>query len=367
MIAPIAALTEDALPASHRPDPEADSRAGPQAGYPMDHAANPIRTRDVLHLAEIGVIDERAVARALELAGRAPTARGWRIRVERLLLGVGIALLAAGVICFVAYNWAALPHWGRFALAQSILLLVLAAAIRLGLRTRRGTAALTLAIALIGPLLALYGQTYQTGAELPGLFVAWAALALPWTLAARTAAAWLLWLAIVEAGLLAHLTVLERWGLLWLGWFPTWAGVCLFNLLTLVAWESLAARGDWLRGRLGPRLVATALVAPLTVLTCLFLWSARTPPLVLAPIAWSLVLAGGYVAYRRRRVDLVMLALGWVSLTIVLLAVLFRLLDQWSSGPTGWLLGALLLIAASALGRQWLRRVDAVPMAQASR
>jgi uncharacterized membrane protein len=267
------------------------------------------------------------------------------------------------VICLVAYNWSSLPRWGRFALAQSVLLLVLVLAWRLGLGTRDGKAALTLGIALIGPLLALYGQTYQTGAELSSLFLAWAALALPWTLAARAGSAWLLWLAILEAGLLLHLTVFELWDVLWPGRIPTWAWVCLFNLLALAAWEFGSARFDFLRGRLGPRLIAAALVLPLSGLACLFLWPPRAPGLAFAPFAWLLVLVGGYVAYRRRQVDLVMLSLGWLAVTIVLLAVLVRVLGQWSAGPAGLLLGAALLAAASAVGRHWLRGVDAAPPA----
>ena len=340
MIAPIAAMTDVPLRASHQTGHPTHSGADYPADQQADHDLRPVRTADVLHLAAAGVIEDCALARALELAGCAPTARGWRIAVDRLLLGLGIGLLAAGIICLVAYNWSSLPRWGRLALAQSVLLLVLALGWRLGLGSSRGKAVLTLAIALIGPLLALYGQTYQTGAELAGLFLTWAALALPWILAARLASGWLLWLAIVETGLLLHLTALELWGVLWLGRAPTWTWVCLLNLLALVGWERLSVRLDWLHGRLGPRLLATALLAPLTALTCLFLWPPRAPGLALAPFAWLLVLAAGFVAYRMRRVDLVMLALGWLTVTIVLLAGLARLLGPWSTAPAGWLLGA---------------------------
>ncbi len=353
------------MSASSSPQPGRPGDDARPTGHRVDDDRRPIRTAEVLHLAESGVIDGDAVGRALELAGLVPTARGWRVAAERLLLGLGIGLLAAGTICLVAYNWSSMPRWGRFALAQAVLLLVLALAWRLGIGTRHGKAALTLAAALIGPLLALHGQTYQTGAELSGLFLAWAALALPWTMAARAASAWLLWLAIVETGLLLHLTFFELWDVLWPGGVPTWALVCLFNLLALVAWETMSLRADWLRTRSGPRLIAVALVLPLTGLTSLFLWPSRTPGLTLAPVAWLLVLAAGYVAYRRHRVDLVMLSLGWLAVTIVLLAALVRLLGQWSAGPAGWLLGAALLAAASASGRRWLRKAAGAPLAQA--
>ena len=349
--------------------PTAAIDGNPLSASPTSHLAptgddwRPIRTSEVLHLAASGVIDGRAVGRALELAALVPTARGWRVAAERLLLGLGAGLLAAGAICLVAYNWSSLPRWGRFGLAQAVLLLVLAAAWRLGIGTRHGKAALTLAAALVGPLLALHGQTYQTGAELSGLFLAWAALALPWTLAARAASGWLLWLAIAETGLLLHLTYFELWDVPWPGSVPTWALVCLFNLLALGAWETLSLRFDWLRSRLGPRLIAAALVLPLSGLTCLYLWPQRMPGLALAPVAWLLVLAVGYIAYRRRRVDLVMLALGWLAVTMVLLAVLVRFLGDWSASPVGWLLGAALLVAASASGRRWLRGAAEAPVA----
>ena len=334
---------EDALPPSDQHDPD----------------PRPMRTVDILGLAELGVLDGRDVGRALELAGCAPTPAGWRSAVDRLLLGLGGALLASGAICIVAYNWSSLSRWGRFGLAQAILLLVFALALRLGLATRYGKAALTLAIALIGPLLALYGQTYQTGADLSGLFLAWAALALPWTLAARAASAWLLWLAILEVGVLLHLTAFDLWEVFWLGVVPTWGWVCFFNLLALLAWEALAERIEWLRGRLAPRVIAACLIGPLTALTCAVILSVRSPGLGLAPVAWLLALAGGYVAYRLRRVDLAMLALGWLAVTIVLLAALGRFLSWGSAGAGAWLLGAALLIASSSLGRQWLRNVHA--------
>ena len=73
-----------------------------------------MRTVDILGLAELGVLDGRDVGRALELAGCAPTPAGWRSAVDRLLLGLGGALLASGAICIVAYNWSS--RW-RFGLA----------------------------------------------------------------------------------------------------------------------------------------------------------------------------------------------------------------------------------------------------------
>ena len=58
-----------------------------------------------------------------------------------------------------------------------------------------------LAVLFTGALLALFGQTYQTGADLHELFFTWAALALPFALAAVSGAVWALWWCVLNVGL----------------------------------------------------------------------------------------------------------------------------------------------------------------------
>lgn len=309
------------------------------------------------------MLDARGVGRALQLAGCAPTAAGWRTAVDRLLLGVGAALLVAGVICVVAHNWSGMQRWGRFAMAQAVLLLVFLLAVRLGPGSRYGKVVLTIAIGLVGPLLALFGQTYQTGADTFELFRGWALLSLPWVLASSYAPAWLLWLVIVEAALLLHVAALELWWRTWLGVAPTWLLASLFNIVALALWEYFARRFEWLSGRLGPRLIATCLMGLLTGLTCALVFSAKAPGLSLAPLAWTLLMAAGYVAYRVRGIDLAMLALGWLCLTVVLLAAAGRLLFEVDAEAFTFVLGAAVLIGSSAFGRQWLRNVAALDAA----
>jgi uncharacterized membrane protein len=318
-----------------------------------------IRTSDVLRLAERGLLDAGRVGRALQLAGCTPTAAGWRDAVDRLLLGLGSALLLAGVACVVAHNWSAMPRWGRFGLAQAVLLLVFALAVRVGPGSRYGKVLLTVAIGLIGPLLALFGQTYQTGADSFELFRAWALLSFAWVAASCYAPAWLMWLVIAEIAVGLHVGAFDLWWEVWFGLAPTWLLAVLGNLLALVVWEAAARRLDWLAGRLGPRFIATCLAALLTGLTCAVVFPVGAPGLGLAPVAWALLLAGGYLAYRVRRLDLVMLALGWLSVTVVVLAALVRLLFELNAGPLAFLLGAAVLVGSSAFGRQWLKNVAA--------
>ncbi len=55
--------------------------------------------------------------------------------------------------------------------------------LRLGPECTPGKAALLLATLLLGVFLALFGQTYQTGADPWQLFANWALLILPWEVA----------------------------------------------------------------------------------------------------------------------------------------------------------------------------------------
>ncbi len=334
-------------------------------GSPLPPAERPVRTADVLRLAEAGVVAPEGVGRALQLAGRAPTGAGWIRAAERLLLGVGVALLLAGIVCVVAYNWAGLGRWARFGLAQAVLMAVLALALLLGPGSRPGRAMVTAAIVLVGPLLALFGQTYQTGADLSELFRSWAFLSLPWVLASCFAPAWLAWLVIAETWLALHVDAFDLWWHIWIGVLPTWLLACALNAAALVLWEVAAARFVWLRdddmpaavARSGPWLIAVALLGLLSGIVCALVLGAGPPGAAAAPLAWFLVLAAGYHAYRVRRVDLVMLALGWTSVTAVALSVMLRLAVRLGMPELAMLVGAGVLVASSVWGRQWLGQV----------
>ena len=101
-----------------------------------------------------------------------------------------------------------------------------------------GRAALLLATLLVGGLLALFGQSHQTGADLHELFFTWALLALPFALAAAWGALWAVWFVVLNVGMALlcgwlgpdHVVwqVVDGWGR---GRATTWLLPCLVNLL----------------------------------------------------------------------------------------------------------------------------------------
>ncbi len=134
----------------------------------------------------------------VSLPSSKPTDQPLIERLELAALLLGGALVGLGVVMWVAANWDDLGKFGRFWLVGGVL--GLSALTSAALPRVRVATTLTGVLA-IGGLLALFGQTYQSGADPWQLFALWAALALPWTLAARHDASWSLWTIVVFAGL----------------------------------------------------------------------------------------------------------------------------------------------------------------------
>lgn len=310
---------------------------------------NPRQT--VLDWAEQGRIAPANLRRALESAGALPTPGGWRSFLDHLLLWLGTVLVAVGVIFFFAYNWQDLGRFAKLGLVEALVLAALAFVWRLGVDRPAGKAALLAASLLVGTLLALVGQIYQTGADPFELFAAWALAILPWVVLGRFAALWVLWLALVNLAVTLYYGAFGGFfGLVFSPPTLLWALLAL-DAAALAAWELAAARVSWLRGRWAPRLLATAVGGLATALT---LWDIFESWTSFAPAAWIAWIAVTYAVYRRRRPDLYILAGAVLSVIVIVATFLADLLEMDVFEP---LLIALLVIGLSAAGGWWLRRV----------
>lgn len=175
--------------------------------------------------------DARARAlRALAGLGREPASLSTRLRPG--LMGVGLGLLGLGLLLWVAANWDALGKLGRFGLLQSVFLLAVLVA---WTQPARRAAWALLAWACVGALLALMGQTYQTGADTWELFAMWAGLGLPLALGARSD---LIWVPTAVVAMLSLNLWLKDDGAPWLMAEPR-----LPRLLLAMAWLALLNTG----------------------------------------------------------------------------------------------------------------------------
>lgn len=310
---------------------------------------------DILEWAEQRHIAPGEVRAALDACHALPVTRDWRRFLDRLLLWSGAVFLAAAVIFFFAYNWNALGRLGKVALAEAAVIVALLFVARLGLERASGRAALLAAALVTGALFAVIGQTWQTGADTFELFATWAVAILPWAMLGRFAALWILWMAIVHLALGFWFSTFGNWlGIPFVHERQTWIHL-VFNSAALALWEWRAAAGvAWLGQRWAGRLLATAGGAFASALAMFDVFD-REFGLGLGQLGWLAWLALTWFVYRYRIRDLFVLAMAVLS-TIVVTATLLSRLMRFEHAGTFLVIG-LIVIAMSALGGWWLRRV----------
>lgn len=316
----------------------------------------------VLRWVEQEYIAVQDIPRALRVAGVLPARDDWRRFLDRLLLWMGTTLIAAALIFFLAYNWNDLGHYAKFSMAEALVVAALMLVWRKGPDNASGKAALFAASLFVGALLALIGQTYQTGADTFELFGAWAALILPWVLVGQAAIFWLLWLALVNLSIVFYLQAFPNvFGMLFIfGRLPLeqvlWV-LLIFNTAALAVWEVLAARGiAWLRPRLGARLLITASGSSVTMLVMMQISNGSHVSIWVVP-AWLLWLVLVWAVYRRAIRDLFALAGGVLSVIVVVASLPGRLMRFDIAGVL--LLTGLIVIALTAAGGWWLKSLAA--------
>jgi len=221
----------------------------------------------------------------------------WATWAGRAILALGTGHLLAGILSFFAYNWADLSAFAKFATVEAGLVIALAGAWFAGIERAIGQVLLIAASILVGVLLAVIGQVYNTDADYYVLFVAWAVLILPWTLASRSAAHWVVWLVVLHLALsLYGEQVLIPEGRLTESALEV--GLGALAALVLALREAAVRKGmAWLAG------AWTRIVLLIATLGLLF-WPAVAYVLdweggIYAPAAFVIALALAAVAYRR--------------------------------------------------------------------
>lgn len=326
--------------------------AAPDARYTLGMTRDPLdvpATPAVLRaLGATGALPAPALERALAAIDARPDRGTWHRFAHSRLLLVGACLCAAGVVFFVAANWSALHAWVRMGLVAGVLTLAAIAAGGLGLRNLPGGAALLLSGLLFGPLMAIYGQTYQTGADAWELFALWAAVFTVHAALARFGVTWVAWLILVHTAALLFISQTFS-GEIVAGDQAVAVAVLAVADAVLIAFAHAFLAGS--EGALLARFAATAGLGLLTSVVALAaveldLEDGQWPSLVLLPLAWAAMAA----IYRRRRPDLFMLFLLAVSVLVVASCltghVIFEILDADEFGF--WLMGFLVC------GEVWL-------------
>nr|WP_216618075.1 DUF2157 domain-containing protein [Corallococcus carmarthensis] len=319
-------------------------------------------TPERLHaLADAGILSPDAYGRALHLAVATPSRPAWRAFLSTTLMALGSLLVLAGVVYFFAFNWAELGRFSKLGLVSLGIAGAAVGAWRLGDRPA-GQFALLAAAVLVGPLLAVYGQAYQTGADPYELFIGWGVLILPWVALARFTPLWMLQVVLVNTG------VILFWGQrMGSSYSRDSVLALLLGLINGFAWatyEHFANRKvSWLQGRWMPRVLSLMTLMPLVGLGILFIVDNRGHSLTGGV---SLLLTLGamvaiYALHRHLHGELFLLTVGALCvITLVTTAVGYFLIEVTRAEELTLFILPLLLIGEVGLAVFWLRHESQV-------
>ena len=205
------------------------------------------------------------VEAVLDIAGARPSGRDIERFAVRLLQLAGVLSLAAGVVFFIAANWQDFGIAHRFALVQIILVVSVALALWRPPPQVVGRYALLMAFIATGALLALFGQTYQTGADVYELFLTWAVLGLPFVVAGQWSVICAAWLVVLNLALLLFFGWQPQGGWLWAVFSPWRVSVAVLLLaptaFNLLLWMLAQYLGRTRSSALAPRWIARLALA----------------------------------------------------------------------------------------------------------
>jgi uncharacterized membrane protein len=312
--------------------------------------------------AQAAALSPRALDRALEIATTSQPPAAWHRFLARALMLLGAALILAGVVCFIAYNWDRIGRFGKLGLIE----IGIVAAALVGwwrLPQLSGQIALTAASVLVGGLLAVYGQTYQTGADPYGLFLTWALVIVPWVLAARFTALWVIEVILVDVAftLWWSQVVSPGWSRPWVANFVI---VALVHGIAIAGWEWQVRRSrPWLIETWAPHEIALVGFGALVVAAGTFVvdpidYYGRVNVaggIGLTVLITSVVAALWY--YRQARPDRFMVtAAGAAGLALAAIVVGRVVMEDLDMEAWGLLLLAIFVMAEITYGLRWLRQ-----------
>jgi len=342
----------------------------------MDRAAITASHANIQELATELRLSEAAYQRALAMAQLSPGPADWVRHINHFLVAIGALLIVAGITAFFAWNWANLGHMLKFALIQFGMIAALLLSWRLGIDSIGGRASLFSAAFLVGILLAVFGQVYQTGADPYGLFVGWAILILPLVIIDRQAGLWILLQTLLVLALIMYWTQVvdppDGWWelsrllgpLVWLSstlMNSTLASLVFgLNVVALLGWEYATNRQvSWVMGRTYPRIMAFGALGSVLIPTVVLIFGASLEMGghlgVISPLLYAAYSAAGFYYYQYQRPDLLILTMCVFALVLVITTLFVRHLAE---GSGGILLLSILLIGQVAGAAYWLRGVS---------
>ncbi len=311
----------------------------------------------LIQILEQGHIASDKINEALSLLEISPNASRWRNFIDHLLLWVGALAIALSVVFFIAYNWNELGKFTKFAGVELLLVLGIVAYWKLGDTKILAKIALLLSSIFLGVLLALIGQTYQTGADPWQLFFYWSIMMLPWAFIGRFAAIWLVWVFLINLSSYLYFDTVGSifWMRLDSGINFLWISFVI-NTVILICWEALSGYYVWLNERWASRIIAVASGIAITwiIIDLILISKPLSITSSLIWLAWFIIFTALYLFKIK---DLFMLSGSFLSGSMVITIFCIRyIIDDWSA--IGFFIIAILIIILGGGSAFLLKRIN---------
>jgi uncharacterized membrane protein len=304
-------------------------------------------------------VKEENIAEAVHVSGIAPTKYDFLVFTRMVLLWVGAIALVMALLMFMAYNWDDLGRFAKFIIVEVSLVATAVIYFFTGKYKLLQQISLMLASITLGILLALIGQTYQTGADPWQLFAAWALLMTPWAVVAGYAGLWILWILLLNLAMILYHQKFDLSLFLFLEMSDKLLELMFaLNTMLWLAWAYLSTKYETFQDTLSMRFLAFISMASITSLSIFSFYAIFTVSLWHFAL-YALTLGFVYIMYRVRSIDMYMMSLFTLSLFFFALGIVFRFVSfDIFNDITSFVLVMLVVIGGlTSLIVSWMKRL----------
>ncbi len=133
-----------------------------------------------------------------------PDRKSWIRFLHLFFISLGTGFTVCGIIFFFAFNWAGMHKFLKMGILEFLLIAAVIPILILKLNQTIKNVILTGASILVGAMLAVYGQIYQTGANAYDFFLGWIMFITIWVLISNFAPLWLLFILLINTTIVLY-------------------------------------------------------------------------------------------------------------------------------------------------------------------
>ncbi len=122
----------------------------------------------------------------------------WKRFLQLLFISLGIGFTVSGILFFFAYNWSDLHKFVKMGLIEGLIVSAASIVLFSKLNLNIKNIILTGTAVLVGVLIAVFGQIYQTGANSYDFFLGWTLFITLWVVISNFPSLWLVYLILIN-------------------------------------------------------------------------------------------------------------------------------------------------------------------------